>query len=311
MSNSALRPDHLDWAVGVLRPDAGEGEPAVEVRGLRDGGAPWHICVGRSSDGTTASGVLRVAEASSTPDETDDRERLGMQLARRAGIPVPRVLGAHRAGDFVLLLVEHVEGSSALPPRPDQQRLRALGAVSARIHAQVDIDAAELAHLPPVEHPIPLVDFAALRAKAQPEPLLLQAERRLAETAVDDPLGFVHGDLWSGNTLWRGDSLSAVLDWDCCGRGAAGVDLGSLRCDAAMCYSGDTPDEVLAGWEAAAGRRADSVAYWDVVAALSTPPDISWFAPAISGMTQRPDLTAAVLRERRDAFLADALHRLR
>jgi hypothetical protein len=52
------------------------------------------------------------------------------------------------------------------------------------------------------------------------------------------------------------------------------------------------------------------VAYWDVVAALSTPPEIDWFAAAISGMTGRPDLTKDLLRARRDEFLADALDRL-
>lgn len=257
------------------------------------------------------SGVLRVTEADSEDAASDDRERLGMAAARRAGIPVPDVLGAWRDANAVLLLIEYVEGTSALPLTPDRQRLRALGAIAARIHSDLDVHAPELADLPTVEHPIPRVDFVALRADAEPAPLMREAERCVAETTMDDPIGFVHGDLWAGNTLYSGGSLSAVLDWDSCGCGAAGIDLGSLRCDAAMCYGGDAPDDVLAGWEAAAGRRADSVAYWDVVAALSTPPDISWFAPAISGMTQRPDLTASVLRERRDAFLADALHRLR
>ena len=53
-------------------------------------------------------------------------------------------------------------------------------------------------------------------------------DRRRAHTA-DKPAGFVHGDLWHGNTIWDGDVLSGILDWDCGGVGAAGVDLGSLR----------------------------------------------------------------------------------
>jgi aminoglycoside phosphotransferase (APT) family kinase protein len=167
------------------------------------------------------------------------------------------------------------------------------------------------AGLPTVTHPTPDVDFDALRARAQPQPLLAAAQQRVAAIVPDEPVGFVHGDLWSGNTLWRGGELAAVIDWDCAGLGAAGVDLGSVRCDAAMCYGLEAADHVLAGWQREAGRPAELLAYWDAVAALSTPPDIDWFAEAIAGMTGRPDLTRELLRQRRDAFLADALERLR
>ena len=77
-----------------------------------------------------------------------------------------------------------------------------------------------------------------------------------------------------------------------------------------MCYWLEACDHVLAGWQREAGRPAGSLAYWDAVAALSTPPGIDWFAEAIAGMTGRPDLTRELLRERRDAFVADVLERL-
>jgi len=92
-------------------------------------------------------------------------------------------------------------------------------------------------------------------------------------------------------------------------KGPAGVDLGSLRCDAALYHGLACADDVRRGWEEAAGRAAADVAYWDVVAALSTPPDMGWFVGAIAGQG-RPDLTREILVERRDAFLADALRRL-
>jgi hypothetical protein len=78
-----------------------------------------------------------------------------------------------------------------------------------------------------------------------------------------------------------------------------------------MCYGLQAADHVLAGWQREAERPASSLAHWDAVAALSAPPDIDWFAEAITGMTGRPDLNRQLLRQRRDAFLADALGRLR
>jgi hypothetical protein len=230
----------------------------------------------------------------------------GIALARAGGVPAPGVIAARAGEKAAVLLIEYVDGSSHQPAGPGPARLGALGRIAARI-SRVGPGGAGL---PAVTHPVPLVGFGELRARAQPQPLLAAAQERVAAIMPDDPAGFVHGDLWSGNTLWRGGELAAVTGWDCAGRGAAGVDLGSLRCDAAMCYGLEASGHVLAGWQAEAERPAQSLACWDAVAALSTRPGIDWFAGAIAAMTGRPDLTRELPRERRDAFLAGALEAL-
>jgi hypothetical protein len=132
----------------------------------------------------------------------------------------------------------------------------------------------------------------------------------VAATRPDDgKLGLVHGDLWYGNTLWDDGRLTAVLDWDCAGVGPAGIDLGSLRCDAAWCHGAEAAEYILRGWEADAGRPASDVPYWDAVASLASPPDMGRFPVAMAGQG-RPDLTREVMLERRDAFLGAALSRL-
>jgi hypothetical protein len=105
------------------------------------------------------------------------------------------------------------------------------------------------------------------------------------------------------------DTLHGLIDWDGAGAGAPGVDLGSLRCDAAICFGLEATDDIRHGWEAAAGRAAADLGYWDMVAALSTPPDMGWFLEAIAGQG-RPDLTRELLVRRRDDFLRAALDRL-
>jgi len=287
----------VEWALAAVG-----GDRLVSVTGLREGGPPWLMRYEASGGGGSA--VLRVGAPETA--RTQKFEVRGIALARAWGVPAPDVIAARADGKAALLLVEYVNGSSHQPVEPDPTRLEALGRIAARISA-VDPGDAEL---PLVTHPTPDEDFDELRARAQPQPLLAAAQKRVAAIVPDDPVGLVHGDLWSGNTLWRGTELAAVIDWDCAGRGAAGVDLGSLRCDASMCYGLEASDHVLAGWQREAERPAESLAYWDAVAALSTPPGIDWFAEAIAGMTGRPDLTKDLLRERRDAFLADALERL-
>jgi hypothetical protein len=51
------------------------------------------------------------------------------------------------------------------------------------------------------------------------------------------------------------------------------------------------------------------VAYWDLVAALTTPPDMGWFVDAVRDQG-RTDLDQPTMLARRDAFLEAALARL-
>jgi len=295
----------LRWAVDVAAP----GAAVTEVRGLRDGGTPWLLRF--ADDGGI---VVRVG----TPDERPmfETEVAALRLLAEHGLPGPRLLGvrldvpglgpAGVAGGGPALVIELLPGSSAIPPDAPVARLRRLGAVAAATHA---VRPAPDPALPRRDRPIAPVDFGVLRHQQPPRPLLVAAEQAVARRPVPGEPGFVHGDLWQGNALWLGDSLSGLIDWDCAGVGPAGVDLGSLRCDAAICFGLPAADEVRRGWEDAAGRPAEDVAYWDVVAALSTPPDMGWFVGAIAGQG-RPDLAREVLVERRDRFLADALSRL-
>jgi aminoglycoside phosphotransferase (APT) family kinase protein len=291
-------PAALRWAVNAAAP----GADVTEVRGLRDGGSPWLVRLSRHGQDR---GVVLRAGTGQDPAALAT-EVAALQLAAGHHIPAPRLLAADLDGDPPLVLVEQLPGSSRIPPGRPSARLRTLGRTAATLHA---IPLAPAAVLPERDRPIATVDFAALRRQHPPDPLLVAAEQRIAESRPRDPAVFVHGDLWQGNALWRGDILAGLVDWDCAGVGPPGVDLGSLRCDAAVCFGMEAADDVRRGWEEEAGRPAAGMARWDVVAALSTPPDMGWFPGAIAGQG-RPDLTRDILVRRRDAFLRDALGRL-
>jgi aminoglycoside phosphotransferase (APT) family kinase protein len=296
-AGSSPTPEQLMWLLQLVGGDA-----VAEVTGLRSGGSPWlvHWTAAGDVDGRV---VLRA-----DPSERADRQaraETAMPIADRQGVPVPNVIGSRLDDASSLLLIEWVDGSSALPAEASPARLEALGALAATIFRSTIGDIP----LPKVTRPIDDVDFAALREHS-PHPLLERAARRLGEIEVEDRTGLVHGDLWSGNVLWRDDELVAVLDWDCAGVGAAGVDLGALRLDAALSFGPEASDHVLVGWEREAATSAQSLAYWDAMAALNTPPDLGWFVPATIEALARPELTRDVMVKRRDAFLSDALDRL-
>jgi len=269
------------------------GQPVVATRGLREGGAPWLLSFG---DGSAA--VLRNGGAFET-------DVAALRLAAAHGIPVPQLLAAN--DDTMLLSV--VRGTSAIPVEATPERLAAYGAAGALLHA---VHLAPTEALPLRHRPIELEDFARMRAGNGASPLLRAAENAL--TGLPEPTGdtvLVHGDLWQGNTTWDGDELTAILDWDCAGVGQPGVDLGGMRLDAVLMFGIETGDIVLDGWVKQAGAPAADLAYWDVVAALNTPPDFRnrWLATIQD--QGRPDVTGELLNARRDEFLENALDRLR
>jgi aminoglycoside phosphotransferase (APT) family kinase protein len=278
------------------------GADVTEVGSLRDGRSPWRIRL--SVGGTYRDAVVRTGSADS--QSLLRTEVAALQRAARHGIPAPRLLAVDLDRDPPVIVTEFLAGSGAIPARRPTARLRALGRAAAALHA---IAAEPTPALPARSGPVAPVDFAALRRQGPSYPLLAEAEQRVRVQPSPVARVFVHGDLWQGNAVWAGDALAGLIDWDCAGAGAPGVDLGSLRCDAALCFGLPAADDVTRGWEDAVGRAAADIAYWDVVAALSTPPDMGWFQEALAGQG-RPDLGRRLLRQRRDAFLRAALNRL-
>jgi hypothetical protein len=164
--------------------------------------------------------------------------------------------------------------------------------------------------LPPRERSLAGVDRGYANVPEESREFIMTARRVFESGSSPVELhGFVHGDLWQGNVLWEGDDLTGIVDWDFAGVGPAGVDLGSLRADAAVMYGVEAADEVLAGWEHARGERAQNVAWYDLVAGLSTPPDMGGWLPNFNAQG-RTDLDVATVTARRNAMLEAALRAL-
>ncbi|SDM64834.1 aminoglycoside phosphotransferase family protein [Allokutzneria albata] len=275
----------LGWAESAV------GQRVVGSRGLRQGGAPWLL---RFGDGAEA--VLRGGDGF-------DTEVAALRLAEENGIPAPRLIAV---GDGLMLL-SVVAGSSRIPVEPTTERLTALGAAAAGVHA---VELSPRKDLPLRHRPIELADFDRWRERDGASALLLDAVDAMAELPEPESARvLVHGDLWQGNTMWVGGELTSIVDWDCAGAGHHGVDLGSLRCDVELMFGVGAAEIVSAGWRERAGRPPADVAYWDVVAALATPPDLIDWEPAIQDQG-RVDLDGATLTARRDAFLWAALDRI-
>lgn len=329
----------LSWASRALDIDAS----ALSVESLNVGRGPWLLHV--DQPGRTRDVVLRVGGRISTDQIVTGAAAL--RYAEKHGLPAPRLLAADldgRTAGAPATLETALPGSSTLPDRVSDAQMRAAGAALARVHA-IPLDPRP--DLPLRHHPTYPVSgydrarsrrWAALyRASSYEDkgrivealcewtgvsvgsvqewvneplggPLLLWADDCLREYGrPDGPVGFVHGDVWWGNTRWDGDTLLALIDWKDSGAGSPGVDIGGFRFQMALTYGVD-PAPVLEGWEREAGRRLTDVAYWDAVAALDTPTVLDGW-PGYNDDHGRP-LDATAVTARRDAFLRDAIDRL-
>lgn len=292
----------LDWAADQL----GVGARVVGVATLRGARGPWQLRI--DHDGTMLEAVLRVGDPDPGSREQLATEAAALAFAEQHQLAAPRLLGADldldSAAGRPVLLRTVLAGSSQIPAVASPVRLRALGAAAATLHT---VTTAPRPGLPLRTRPLADIDFAAARRASGSSPLLDAAEERVDELPV--PAGvtvFVHGDLWQGNTVWAGDALVGMVDWDAAGVGHPGVDLGTLRLDAAILYGLPAAAEVLEGWRRQTGQAVDAMAYWDLVAALTTPTDMGQWLP-VAHDHGRVDLDEATLTDRRDAFLRAAL----
>lgn len=297
----------LRWAVRAVAPKS----RVTEVQGLKEGAGPWLIRF--EGSGVVDAAVLRIGEVNSpSVRERFATEVAALLLAERHALTTPRLIAADLDGEesgSVGVLTTVLPGSSRIARVPSADRMRTLGGAAAALHA---VAADPTSELPFRRWPMDVFDpgFGVGRHELDASPVLAEAEKRMGEVPVPrERTVFVHGDLWQGNTMWIDDGFAGLIDWDCAGVGSVGVDLGNLRCDAATLVGQFAAEQILDGWQETAGRQAENIAYWDVVAALSTPADMAEWLPAIHG-EGRTDLSVETVIRRRDAFLRSALDRL-
>lgn len=275
----------LAWAAAAI------GHQVREIHPLHADQGPWRVVAG-------AEYVLRAP----TPRVGASMIATGavaLQMAEKHGLPAPRLVAADLSGAEagVPASLETLVAGTTTWPTGTPASLRAAGATLARLHG---VAMTPQEHLPFRPRPIAVDDFAADRrtGRMSTTSLLKQADDLItAHGLPSETTVYLHGDVWPGNLVWNNNGVAALIDWKTAGVGAPGVDLSELRKQVAITFGPDAPAHVVTGWQQATGRTAVHVAYWDAVAALNTPTNLSdW------GTT---DATA-----RRDAFLQRALQQL-
>lgn len=336
-----IKADVVDWALRAV----GSGSRLVSVIRLPGWSPSPPFLLRIDGSGPSTYAVLRTAAIGRQRCVGFAREIQALALAEQHGLAAPRVIAADldgtEAGDPATL-VTALPGSSSPRIRTAAQ-LQNYGTTVASLRAArtgptgdlqlnaepLDIDRAAFERRRAMDYEAAgeaersnqlerhsartgLDRDAALADLVEPKsgrsPLLEAAETRLNQLPSPGAETFlVHGDLHLGNTLWIGEHLVGMVDWDAARVGSNGIDLGLARFDAVLHVkpadvsldAAGIADEILTGWQRTTGIRLDPqvVSYWDLRAALNAPVD---FGPP---RDRQP--------ERRDAFVRSALGVLR
>ena len=211
-----------------------------------------------------------------------------LQVARDAGVPVPRVLGGESSADRLgaaFMIMERVEGET-IPRKLLRDDAYAgartrmtgqCGAALARVHS---IPVSAVSFLGEPRSPLELIDehTRLLDSVGEPHPtfeLGLRWLRRNLPTSTRR--GLVHGDFRTGNLIVSPQGLRAVIDWELAHLGDPMEDLGWFCTGAWRFGVKDRPaggfgsrEELYDAYERAGGAPVDRDAarFWEVYGTL-------------------------------------------
>jgi aminoglycoside phosphotransferase (APT) family kinase protein len=241
-----------------------------------------------------------------SPAEAEFRS---LTLAGEHGIPVPTPIWIDRIGLFPerAVVIGFIEGATLLQPSDSLNWAAQLAQALVRIH--------EMEPTPEDQQLFPLLGPGeGPHEDEEPEPEvwqhplteLLRATRREAVSSLhqETPV-YSHHDYWPGNTLWEGDRLVAVVDWEGGVIGDPAFDVATCSFDIAMLGLEDAADHFVDVYRKSSGRRLPNLAYWALVAAGRPLPDIAIWVPGWQAMGL--DIDAEEARDRHTSLIEAAL----
>lgn len=211
-----------------------------------------------------------------------------LKLLTARGLPAPRPLLLDEDGSLLGLpgiVTAFVEGTPIELPA-EATRWGEVAATAARMLARIHrtpFSQADKQYL--MDDDVEVAWF--IKDGAVPEYMRADPDGELVWHLVNDHRGrwtpveprFAHTDYWSGNILWRGDEISAVLDWEEAGYGHPAADVAYARMGYFIEGLPEAADEFLRVYEAEAGWTLSDLALFELAA--SARPMISatdWFA---------------------------------
>jgi aminoglycoside phosphotransferase (APT) family kinase protein len=213
----------------------------------------------------------------------------------------PRLLGSDLEAwwsERPTVLISWLDGEADITP-PDPDRWAAeLGRALARVHAT---PSEQLSALPSVFD----------RTSGSPERLNGPAADRIRSSwaeIMSSPEVLTHSDYWSGNVVWRDETLTGIVDWSGGARGPRGFDVGWCRLDLYLLFGDPVATVFLAAYEDATGSPVSDVTLWDGWALARSYDIVETWTPNYRPLG-RGDLDRHALRRRHSEMTTRLLER--
>lgn len=264
--------------------------------------------------------VRRPGEAAlkHNPQAARDEYRV-LEVAQALGLAAPRPYLLCPPGEITPtpgLVMEYVEGEPEFDPADREAYAVQFAEHLAQIH-RADVAQFDLSFLP---RPEEVAARELMRRPAAVDTLAERRIRRIRETLASiwppeprNPPRLLHGDYWPGNTLWKGDRLVAVIDWEDAMVGDPLADFAISRLDLLWILGSTAMEAFSRRYLARTELDTAHLPYWDLYAALRLArlagPDLPGWA-AFFHPYGRDDISERSIREYFHSFVARAFERI-
>jgi hypothetical protein len=190
-------------------------------------------------------------------------------------------------------LISWLDGDADITPVHPEKWAVELGRALAVVHA---MPAPRLAGMPSVFD----------RRGGSPEPLdgpLATEVRSRWIQITGAPEVLSHCDYWSGNVVWRDETLTGIVDWSGGARGPRGFDVAWCRLDLVLLLGERIADVFLAAYDAAIGHALREIDLWDAWAVARSDQGVETWVPNYAPLG-RGDLDTRKLRRRHSQWTA-------
>jgi aminoglycoside phosphotransferase (APT) family kinase protein len=239
---------------------------------------------------------------------------------RGVRVPEPILYDESRAIlPTAFLVMRHIDAAPVYQPARPELFTAQLAAALAELHAQPNPQphpqlAAALDYTREFCVPRALEHVAVSldRSRGPAHGILHDAFRRLKAAwppPQRNPERLLHGDYWSGNVLWRGDELAAIIDWEDARVGDPLLDLAIARLDLVWLLGADAMRSFTAQYAARTALDWTQLPYWDLYAALRPGSALQHWS-SVWAKVDRPDITEQTMQAGREWFAQQALSAL-
>ena len=226
----------------------------------------------------------------SNPEE--DNHLFGESAVLRAlienGVPAPDVVIDLEAASKIFgrpaIVISYLEGAPNPAPHDPDNWARQLATALAQIHSTTVT--------PQLMTVVGSADNEITKWMTQTEPSdrfkkhalsieLRNVMRRLWPSVDTSATHLLHGDFWPGNTIWDGETLLAIVDWEGPALGEPMLDVGYFLTDAVY-FGIDIEDTFLEVYAQASENPIKDLLFWKMAATARAMPDVGPWAKGYS-----------------------------